>query len=304
MSDTIYLASISGGKDSAAMALHLKEQGIECRNVFFDTGWENPLVYEYIQTTLTQSIGPIEMIEPPLPELDPEQEALAIKYENSLGHKSAFIRLTIRKGMFPSRKRRWCTDYLKIKTLKKLLRPMLEDGLLPVNTVGIRASESKARAKLPEREISTSLDCMVWRPIITWSTQDVIDIHTRHGLAPNPLYLKGADRVGCWPCIFSRKSEVRFMAETDQNRIDLVRDLEADVGRLTLERYKRKGNYFSGALPTFFGQNGPSGDDMTTIDEMVQWSKTSFGGKQFNFFREDELEPSCMSWGLCDSGSE
>ena len=299
---TVYIASISGGKDSAAMALHLKEKGVECRNTFFDTGWEHPLVYEYIRTTLTDAIGHIETIEPPMPELDKEQEALAIKYEDRLGHRSAMIRWTVKKGMFPSRKRRWCTDHLKIRTLKKLLRPMLEDGLLPVNTVGIRAAESKARAKLPERELSTSLDCMVWRPIISWSKQDVIDIHTRHGLLPNPLYLKGADRVGCWPCIYCRKSEVRFLAETDQHRVDLVRDLEADVGTLTLKRYERKGDSFSGVLPTFFGQNGPSGNDMTTIDEMVRWSKTSFGGKQFNFFREDELEPGCMSWGLCDAG--
>lgn len=32
------IASVSGGKDSAAMMLHLREQEIPFRAVFFDTG--------------------------------------------------------------------------------------------------------------------------------------------------------------------------------------------------------------------------------------------------------------------------
>jgi hypothetical protein len=42
------VASISGGKDSAAMGLWLMEQGIEYDRVFADTGWEHPLTYEYL----------------------------------------------------------------------------------------------------------------------------------------------------------------------------------------------------------------------------------------------------------------
>lgn len=302
MSDKIHIASISGGKDSAAMALHLMEQGIKFRSVFLDTGWEHPLVYEYLRGELTDKIGPIEIIEPPTPKLDKEQEALVSKYESRLGYRSAMIRWIIYKGMFPHRNRRWCTDLLKMRTLKHLIKPMLEDGLLPISIVGVRAAESIARSKLPERELSTSLDCMVWRPLLRWSTEDVIEIHHRHGLAPNPLYLQGADRVGCWPCIYSRKSEVRFLAETDSQRIDLVRDLEADVGKLTLEQYERKDKIWVGDLPTFFADKGPTGNIMNTIDEVARWSRTSWGGSQFNMFREDELEPGCMSWGLCDTG--
>ena len=299
MSETIYLASISGGKDSAAMALHMIEQGIKFRSVFFDTGWEHPLVYEYLRGELADKIGTIEEIVPPLPKMDDDQEALAVKYEERLGHQSAMVRWIIKKSMFPSRRIRYCTDYLKIKSIKRLTKEVMASGLLPVNTVGIRAAESVARSKLPERELSTSLDCMVWRPILKWSTEDVIEIHHRHGLAPNPLYLKGANRVGCWPCIFSRKSEVRFLAETDSERIDLIRDLEHDIAEIRRSKTAPDKKIF---LPTFFGQNGPKNNDMTSIDTMVEWAKTSRGGNQFNMFREDELMPGCMSWGLCDTG--
>jgi len=279
-----YIASVSGGKDSAAMCLYLKEQGIEHRRVFFDTGWEHPVLYQYLKEELPKAIGEIEWVTAPLPQLDEEREALALKYEERLGHTSAMVRWTVKKAMFPSRKRRWCTDLLKIKALKYYMKR--ERFELPVNTVGVRAEESTARSKLPERELSTSLDCMVWRPLIRWTKQDVINIHTRHQLRPCSLYLQGADRVGCWPCIFCRKSEIRFLAETDAARIDLLRDLEADVSKLC------------GSQRAFLRK----GDGVVGVDETVEWSKTSHGGKQFSMFREDEIEPGCMSWGLCDTG--
>ena len=303
-----YIASISGGKDSAALSLHLKEEGIEHRRVFYDTGWEHPALYEYIEGELQDAIGKIEQIAPVLPELDEKQEKLAKHFEDRLGRSpSAMIRWVIFKGIFPSRLHRWCTDYLKMKAFKAFMRE--NDFDLPVNAVGVRAEESIARSKLPVRELSTSLDCMVWRPLLHWTVQDVIDIHHRHNLRPCNLYLQGAKRVGCWPCIFSRKSEIRYLAETDSNRIDLIRDLEREIQLAAKERreliLESGGEIKNKNLkpPTFFMGLG-YGFTMPPIDDVVQWSKTSRGGKQYNFFREDELEPGCMSWGLCDAGSD
>jgi hypothetical protein len=48
------VASISGGKDSAAMSLHLRERGIEHRRVFMDTGWEAGETYDYLRGELTR----------------------------------------------------------------------------------------------------------------------------------------------------------------------------------------------------------------------------------------------------------
>ena len=46
------VASISGGKDSIAMALWLKENGFEETNeihyVYADTGWAHTVLYRYI----------------------------------------------------------------------------------------------------------------------------------------------------------------------------------------------------------------------------------------------------------------
>lgn len=78
------IASVSGGKDSAAMSLYLTELGIEHERVFCDTGWEHPVTYEYLRGELTAKIGPITEIRGDL--LMPD--------------------LVRKKGMFPSRTRR------------------------------------------------------------------------------------------------------------------------------------------------------------------------------------------------------
>ena len=295
-----HVASLSGGKDSTAMALYLMEQGIEFNPLFYDTGWEHPAVYEYIENDLPRILGkPVRAVEGKVPDLPEEIEPIALEFESRLGRRSAMVRLCLYKGMFPGRLQRWCTQYLKIEGLKKALK----EYDAPVNCVGVRAGESAARSKLPERELSTSLDCMVWRPILSWTKADVIAIHNRHGIAPNRLYLQGAERVGCWPCIFSRKSEVRFIAETDPERIAIIRDLEEAVSILAARRLAKKGESFEAKglkPPTFF--LGHRGKERNTIDRVVEWSRTKRGGRQMSMFREDEIVPGCLQWGLCDTG--
>lgn len=172
------IASISGGKDSAAMSLHLRELGLEHERVFMDTGWEHPATYEYLRGPLTKCLGPITEIRGP----------------------QTFEQLVDHKGLFPSRVMRFCTEELKVKPMQSYLRKQQDVDEI-VNAVGIRRAESKARSAMAEWEWSDGFDCEVWRPLVVWTSEDVLAIHGRHGLEPNPLYAMGATRVGCWPCI-------------------------------------------------------------------------------------------------------
>lgn len=275
------VASVSGGKDSAAMSLYLTELGIEHDRVFCDTGWEHDLTYEYLRGPLQEKLGPITWLEP----------------------KRKMEELILHKSMFPSRMQRFCTQYLKTKPLATYLNARMDAGEDVLNSVGVRAAESEARAKMPEWEWQDGFDCEVWRPLLRWTEQDVIDIHKRHGLPPNKLYLQGALRVGCWPCIMSRKEEIRLIADTDPARIDRMRELERLVTIGAKARAEAKGETLANP-PGWFQAKTGGGGKCWPIDEVVKWSRTGNGGKQYELFTADVKDQGCMRWGLCETNTK
>jgi len=293
-----HYANISGGKDSTAMALHLMEEGIPFHSVFADTGWESRETYDHLRE-LEKTLGPIAIALPRLPDLAARETGWAVELEALIGaHRpSGMIRWSLYKGLLPNRRIRWCTRELKIDTIRAWLNANADPAR--VSCIGIRAEESEARAKMPEREMATSLDCMVWRPILKWTEQDVIDIHHRHGLAPNPLYLRGARRVGCYPCIHSRKDEVRRIADSNPERIEAIRLLEKYTKILRDEKLAERGETAEVDMTWFRLNKKPCG-----IDQYVEWARTARGGRQFALFTEDDLAPGCVRWGLCEGPAD
>jgi 3'-phosphoadenosine 5'-phosphosulfate sulfotransferase (PAPS reductase)/FAD synthetase len=259
------VASISGGKDSAAMSLWLTEQGVEHDRVVADTGWEAAETMEYLRGDLTRVLGPISEVR---------------------SERGGMVEWTLHKGTFPSKQRRWCTEELKVKPIAKFIAGL---GAECVNAVGIRAAESEARSKFPEWEWSDALDCETWRPLLRWTTEDVVAIHQRHGLRPNPLYLAGAERVGCWPCIYARKAEVKLISDRDPARMELIQQLEHELS----ERSGDQRSWFQNPL----GRTGTM-----PIGEVMLWAHTARGGRQFELFAP-EREEGCVRWGLCETSS-
>jgi len=274
--DRPVVASISGGKDSTAMGLLLRAAGIPFRAIHFDTGWEHPATEKYVRTVVPEAIGA-------------EVEILTGKH-------GGMVDLVRRKGMFPGARRRYCTEELKVRPAKALLDSYTEAE--PVNAIGIRAAESLARSKYTEWEDSSQMNCEVWRPILLWTEQDVIDIHKQFSVPPNPLYLMGARRVGCWPCVYARKDELRLIGEIDPERINFLRDLESEVTEIVREK---KGAEFNGKPVTMFKRATRDGYTSFPIDKVIEWSQTSRGGKQFQLFAPDGAQEGCMRWGMCES---
>jgi len=307
--DRLVIASVSGGKDSTAMCLYLRELEIPYQAVNMDTGWEHADTDHYVREVLPAYIGPITTIKAEI-KVKPEAVPHVERIEAMLGRESSMVRLVLNRGMFPSRIRRFCTQGLKIFAMRDYL-----DGLdvEPINCTGVRAAESRAREKLPEWEDWSAGDCEQWRPLIHWSDQDVVDIHKRHSVPPNPLYLSGAHRVGCWPCIYARKSEIRHMAEIDPGRVKVVEALETAVQELAAVRYAKTGDTFESkgyGRPSWFQARTGERDPETgktkypcwPIRKVVEWAKTKHGGRQFEMFAPPAREWGCMRWGVCDTG--
>lgn len=298
MGDRI-IVSVSGGKDSVATALHLRELGHKFDMVFMDTGWEHPDLYDHLDY-LEGVLGPIHRVGAKIPDLPaevmPEVEAIEALVGTS---PSAFVRWVVRKGMFPSRVRRYCTQELKVRPFLRYVDSLDEDI---VNVVGIRADESAARAKLPERELMPGAEHIeVWRPIIRWTEAQVIEIHQRHGVKPCPLYLRGSTRVGCWPCIQSNKGELAELAK-DARRVMAIELLEGLVGRLAAARAEAKGRDFINA-PSLFQRPTRRNDGQgpcIPIREMLEWSQTKHGGRQMMLVADWGREAGCVRWGMCE----
>jgi 3'-phosphoadenosine 5'-phosphosulfate sulfotransferase (PAPS reductase)/FAD synthetase len=273
--DATVVASASGGKDSTALMLALREADVPFRAVFADTGWEARETYEYIDL-LREKIGPIDVV----------------------GVPGGMAALATKRAGFPMRTGRWCTQELKLRPLREYHEAI---GCETVSAIGVRGQESSARAALPEWSDDDEWGGFVWRPLIAWKVEDVIAIHHRHAVPLNPLYLRGHDRVGCYPCIFSQKDEVRLIAENDPERIEQIARMEDEF---TAERARRNDagtGKFRQMRSTFFPP--VLGRQWNGIRDVVAWSRTSHGGRQLALLAPPP-QGGCMRWGMCEAPVE
>ncbi|MFV0420613.1 phosphoadenosine phosphosulfate reductase family protein [Oleidesulfovibrio sp.] len=310
------VASVSGGKDSTATILQLKEWEVPFIPVFADTGNEHEATLEYVDK-LPQMTGcpPIIKVKADFasrfagkrkfiandtrcPNQTGRRRGWSTQAkERALRHLQPtgipFLDLCMLKGRFPSRRAQFCTRELKqIPIYEQVQEPLINEGKSVWSVQGIRWEESPNRAGLPYLDADRAIDDRMYhfRPILHWTVEDVFTIHRRHAVAPNPLYKQGMTRVGCLPCINAKKDEVFEIARRWPHHIDRIRTWEKTVGMCS----KRMQSTFfaSGFLPY--------GDLIPNIDDVVQWSATMRGGLQFDLMKL--LPPAvCASvYGLCE----
>jgi 3'-phosphoadenosine 5'-phosphosulfate sulfotransferase (PAPS reductase)/FAD synthetase len=305
----INVLSLSGGKDSTAQyLLALERLGGDFLAVFADTGNEHPAVYEYLAELPGRTGGPAirtvradfsARIEKRRVWLQseaaerrgwtPEQVSRALEALHPTGN--PFLDMCVWKGLFPSRCRQFCTEFLKrVPIIAEVQEPLVLAGHEVWSWQGVRADESLNRSKYAESSLSPELEGLTdYRPLLTWTVQDVVAMHHRHGITLNPLYSQGFGRVGCFPCINANKAELRLIAREHTWAIDKIRGWEVLVRKAS-----------KGQLATFFHQSHTSATTPQQIDGVARWSLTRRGGKAFDLLAHMPSPTCVLAGGLCE----
>lgn len=171
-----HILGLSGGKDSAALAVYMRDRVPEMEYVFCDTEKELPETYEYL-AKLEAYLG---------------KPVVRLNAERGFDHW-----LQVYNGYLPSSRMRWCTRMLKLRPFEKYV------GDAPVvSYVGIRADEER------EGYISTKPNITARFPFKEDGLvhADVLRLLEEAGLGL-PDYYKWRTRSGCYFCFFQRKAE-------------------------------------------------------------------------------------------------
>ena len=138
----------------------------------------------------------------------------------------------------------------------------------------------------------------VVRPVLKWTAEQVISYCIEQGYKLNPLYYRGARRVGCFPCINSRLAEVNSIAQLDPWRIDEIRALETEVGggAAFFSNDKIPKIHHTG---TWAAKKGGKADTVNYIDDVVAYAQ---GNKMQAELLDRSLQAGCIShYNICES---
>ncbi len=265
----LHVIAFSGGKDSSTLVLWAKQHLPPEKTcfVFCDTGWESPVTYKFVESMNRRFM---------------DSKLIVLRSQTYRG----LVDLATKRKRFPSALARFCTEQLKIVPMIDWI--LKQEGDLAIYQ-GIRGQESAARARMKQSEdffarqikyredpkqfrrkplfqdqVTTWLErrsCKVERPLFYWKTEDVLKI-CRENDTLNPLYDKGFERVGCYPCVMCSKKEIRLLADKDPDRIAQIRSYEKKLGRTF---------FHHGTVPDSFCKE-------PWIDDVVRWSRSEHKG--------------------------
>lgn len=179
-----HVLGISGGKDSAALAVWMREKHPELDIDYFftDTGEELPEVYEFL--------GRLEgYLGKPIARLNPGRD----------------FRFWLREynHFLPSPQTRWCTRKLKLAPFEQWVKPWLAAGDKVFSYVAIRADEDYREGYSAKAD---NLFVLLPFRAAGIDKPGVIDILESSGVG-YPKYYEWRSRSGCTFCFFQQKIE-------------------------------------------------------------------------------------------------
>lgn len=172
-----HVCGISGGKDSSALAVYMRDKIPDMEYFFCDTGAELPETYAYL-SKLEVVLG---------------KKIIRLNSTRSFDHY-----FEVFKGTLPSPQMRWCTSMLKIKPLEDWIG---EDKV--TSYVAIRSDEKNRTGY-----VSTKPNIETVFPFIDADIDHTGVIKILEDAGINlPDYYEWRTRSGCYFCFFQRKAE-------------------------------------------------------------------------------------------------
>ena len=206
MSKTKHILGLSGGKDSAALAVHMNKKypDLNIEYFFTDTGYELKETYDFLNKLKTRLDKPIHYINP-----RNSFDYYLKKYNNFL----------------PSPTARWCTIEMKLKSMEAWLKPALDAGQEIITYVGIRYDERGRVGYKPTNDLIKAKfpfieDCV--------DKDGVMEILESSGLGL-PDYYKWRSRSGCTFCFFQKRSEWIGLKENHPKAFEHAKSLEKEA---------------------------------------------------------------------------
>ncbi|KLE34077.1 phosphoadenosine phosphosulfate reductase family protein [Aurantiacibacter luteus] len=201
-----HVLGISGGRDSAALAVYMRQTApeLEIEYFFTDTGKELPEVYEFL--------GRLEgFLGKPILRLNPDRD-----FDFWLQEYNNFL---------PSPQTRWCTRQLKIKPFEAWLRPALANGEQINSYVAIRSDEDYR-----EGYVSGQDNLKVHLPFRQAGIDKagVMEILEAAGLGL-PDYYRWRSRSGCTFCFYQQKIEWARLLEEHPDAFEEAKRYEKNA---------------------------------------------------------------------------
>lgn len=175
--DRRHILALSGGKDSSALAVYLRDKVPNLEYVFCDTGVELEETHDYLSKLAS---------------------FLDIKITKIRADKGFDYYLDLFSGVLPDPNTRWCTRMLKLKPYEKLIG---DDPV--VSYVGIRADEPYRQGYISGKDSIITVFPFVEDGLVK---SDIYRILEDCGLGL-PKYYEWRSRSGCYFCFFQQRRE-------------------------------------------------------------------------------------------------
>lgn len=229
--DYRHVLGISGGKDSAALAIYIKDKYPDIHEkveyFFTDTSAELPEVYDFLD----------------------KLEAYLGKEITKLGDGVTFDKwLELHDEYLPSPQQRWCTRMMKIKPFEAFVK---DDPV--ISYVGIRADENREgyiSQKDTIHAVFPFVEDGIVRDDVFQMLEDTVGI---------PEYYKWRSRSGCYFCFFQRQDEWLGLKRNHPNLFEQAKEYE--------QRIRKKFVWKDGLVDV--GGHGYTWSSQGTLEELI-----------------------------------